>query len=141
MLRAHIIEDAIVIAQRTIPAHDYMDRECRENHVKNQKLALPISDASWAKFVNMLEYKALWHDRIVQKVSRFYPSSQTCNYCGFINPEVKNLDVREWDCPRCEAHHFRDWNAAKNIRDEGLRLLVAVGAPETLNACRDDVRP
>ena len=112
-----------------------------KNLVKNHKLAKSIMDAGWAKFVNTLEYKALWHDRVVQKVSRFYPSSQTCNCCGFINPEVKNSDVRQWDCPKCEAHHFRDWNAAKNIRNEGLRLLVAVGAPETLNACGDDVRP
>jgi putative transposase len=49
----------------------------------------------------MLEYKALWHDRIVQKVGTFYPSSQTCHHCGFINPLVKDLKLREWSCPHC----------------------------------------
>lgn len=98
-------------------------------------------DASWSKFVTMLEYKAVWHDRVVQKISRFYPSSQTCSCCQHVNPEVKDLEVREWTCPSCNTHHLRDWNAAINIRDEGLKLLTAVGAPEVSNAYGETVRP
>ncbi|WP_223269716.1 IS200/IS605 family element RNA-guided endonuclease TnpB [Nostoc sp. 'Peltigera membranacea cyanobiont' 213] len=84
------------------------------NMVKNQKLALSISDANWSKFVAMLEYKALWHDRIVQRVGTFYPSSQTCNCCSFINPLVKDLRLREWSCPQCNSYNSRDKNAALN---------------------------
>lgn len=112
-----------------------------KNMTKNHKLAKSIMDASWAKFVDMLSYKAEWHDRVVQKISRFYPSSQTCNCCSYVNPEIKDLEVREWDCPKCSIHHLRDWNAALNIRDEGLRLLVAAGASETLNAYGECVSP
>jgi len=86
--------------------------------------------------------KALWHDRIVQKVGTFYPSSQTCNHCGFINPLVKDLKLREWTCPTCSNYNLRDNNAALNILGEGLKLLTAaVGAPDALNAYGESVSP
>ena len=112
------------------------------NMVKNHKIALSISDASWSKFVTMLEYKALWHDRIVQKVGTFYPSSQTCNHCGFINPLVKDLKLREWSCPNCGNYNLRDVNASLNILSEGLRILTAaVGAPDAIYACGELISP
>ena len=83
--------------------------------VRNHKLAKAISDASWSRFVAMLEYKALEHDCEIKKVETFFPSSQTCSSCGYKNPRVKDLQVRKWKCPVCGTKHDRDVNAAINI--------------------------
>lgn len=88
--------------------------------VKNHNLAKAISDCSWNEFVRMLQYKAEWYGRTISKIDRFYPSSQTCNCCGCVNPITKDLSVREWTCPECGVTHDRDVNAAKNILKQGL---------------------
>jgi putative transposase len=96
-----------------------------KNMVKNHKLAKAISDVSWSEFVRQLQYKAEWNDKIVQQIDSYFASSQTCSVCGYKNADIKDLSVREWECPECNTIHGRDDNAAINILNEGLRLLSA----------------
>ena len=92
--------------------------------IKNRKLSKHIADASWGKFVTLLQYKCDWYGKELVKVNRFYPSSKTCSECGWINQELKLLD-REWTCNSCGAIHDRDLNASKNILKEGLKIISA----------------
>jgi putative transposase len=102
------------------------------------KLAKSFADAGLGEFKRQLEYKCLWNRRHFIMIDRFFPSSKMCNQCGAINNAL-TLSDREWECG-CGAHHKRDFLAACNIRDEGLRMLAA-GHAESLNAQGDTVRP
>lgn len=77
----------------------------------------------YGMFLTMLEYKLHNKGGKLEKVDRWFPSSQLCNCCGFQNPEVKKLNIRTWTCPKCGSIHDRNLNAAVNIKDEGLRIL------------------
>ena len=88
--------------------------------VKNHKLSKHISDASWSKFIELLTYKAEWNDKEIVKIDRFFPSSKTCNCCGYINQNL-DLSIREWTCPSCYTKLDRDLNASINILKEGYK--------------------
>jgi putative transposase len=122
----HKLTTRLVRENQTIAVEDLAVK----NMVKNRKLALSISDASWGELVRQLEYKCDWYGRNFVKIDRWFPSSKRCTECGHIVEKLP-LNIREWDCPKCGTHHDRDINAAKNILAAGLAVKV----------CGANVRP
>ena len=88
-------------------------------------LGKSIADNAWGIFTTLLKYKLENEGKLLIKIDKWFPSSQKCNECGEINKELQ-LSDREWICKSCGCIIDRDYNAAKNIRDEGLRLLGLV---------------
>ena len=80
-------------------------------------------DNGYGEFLELLQYKMEERGKVFAKVDMYFPSSQLCSACGYQNPQIRNLTVRQWTCPNCGVIHDRDINAAINIRDEGLRLI------------------
>jgi putative transposase len=129
----HKISDSLVRRYQTICIEDL----CPKMLAKT-KLAKSTMDTGLGEFRHQLKYKAEWAGRYLVIIDRFYPSTKTCNECGSV-AEGLTLSDRVWTC-RCGIKHDRDFNASKNIRDEGLRTLV-VGHTERKNARGVCVRP
>lgn len=117
----HKLTTGLVRRYDVICVEDLATKQLMRKH----GVAKSIADASWGELVRQLEYKCQWYGKVLVKADRFFPSSQKCSVCGHINPAVKDLSVREWDCPVCGTHHDRDRNAAINLKQEGLRILSA----------------
>lgn len=91
-----------------------------QNMVRNHKLAKSISDASWAMFIEWVEYYANLHKIVTVAVPPQY-TSQDCSECG--HRVQKTLSTRTHECNKCGTSLHRDHNAARNILAKGLEVL------------------
>ena len=84
--------------------------------VKNKNYSKSISDVSWSKFLEYLEYKTE-----LIKVDAKY-SSQECNNCGYIAKENRpNQEM--FRCIKCGHEGNADFEASLTIKKRGQSLL------------------
>ena len=122
---------------RTVCMEDLNVKGMQRNH----RLAQAVGDASFGTFLTLLEYKCRWYGVNLVKIDRFAPSSKTCGKCGHVYKELK-LSERNWTCPECGTHHDRDLNAARNIKEFGLKALPVVrGKVKPVDCPLVDERP
>jgi len=76
-----------------------------------------VSDLSFDKFLEILEWVAFKRGRKIGFVGRWEPTSKTCSKCGHV--QNMPLDVRTFDCGSCGLSIGRDLNAALNIKRLG----------------------
>ena len=101
--------------------------------IKNHKLSKHIADVAWGELRRQLEYKSERKGKILIKVDRWLPSSQTCSSCLSLTGK-KPLNVRKFTCPICGTTHDRDNNAAKIIEYFGLLIFFSLGYKHNLSA-------
>ncbi|WP_432442737.1 zinc ribbon domain-containing protein [Bacillus thuringiensis] len=56
-------------------------------------------------------------------------SSPNYSHCGNKIKDVKDLNLREWNCPSCGMYYDRDMNTGKKFKKGVLRFLT-VGTTE-----------
>jgi len=124
---------AVKLARCVVQSNDlvaYEDLKVK-NMVKNKKLSKSISDVAWRAFRNWIEYFGKVFGVATVAVPPHY-TSQNCSSCGKV--AKKSLSQRTHQCPHCGFVLDRDWNAARNILELGLRT---VGHTGTFNASGD----
>ena len=86
------------------------------------KLGKSTNDNGFGMFREMLSYKMKDRGKIFYKINKWYPSSKTCHYCGYIKEDL-TINDRKWICPNCGELIYRDWNSAINILNQGFKEL------------------
>ncbi len=117
------------MSKRCKPKQDENGKYLPNNQSAKSGLNKSILDVAWGTFIDVLEYKAIWNDKQVIHIDRFFPSSKACSKCGWINNNL-TLKDRTWICPKCGEKHDRDVNAAINILNEGYRKNISDGTSD-----------
>ena len=93
----------------------------KENNPKSVRKS--ISNVMFQKILQTIEYKCKWSGKTFHQISTYYPSSQICSECGYKDATMKDYGKREYICPVCKTKIERDYNASRNILQEGLREI------------------
>lgn len=127
-LSAQLIHENQVICCETLAAKKMMMTGSRS-------LSRNLGDTAFSSFLSMLKYKAEWRGREFVQIDQYFASSKICFDCNWKKTDLQLRD-RVWSCNNCGSIHDRDHNAAKNILQRGLEIILRTAGTAGI-ACRD----
>ena len=98
---------------------------------KNKKWAPKLQKISLYKLLKMIKYKAEWYGKTFIQVNRFYPSTKTCNTCGYKNQNItlKNptMDMPHMQNKTPQRHqrskkHIKQINEKNNLIKKRIKI-------------------
>ena len=123
---------------RLVKNHDLVCCEnlCVEGMRRGLKhMGVAIQNSCHSGLRAMLAYKAQHY----VEIDRFFPSTRTCSRCG-AKMEKLPLSKRSFVCSTCGYEINRDFNAAINIRNEGLRVFTEGHSGSACGGCGSSVK-
>lgn len=80
-----------------------------------------VADNGWGMFTRFLAYKLGDQGKRLVEIDKWFPSSKMCSECGHVR-DTLFLSERTYSC-ECGFVADRDWNAAINIKNEGMLII------------------
>ena len=113
-IRTDYINKTIAEIVKTKPSYITIEDLNVKGMMKNRCLSKAVASQKFYEFRKRLKAKCDEKGIELRVADRFYPSSKTCNKCGFIKKDLKLKD-RVYRCPHCGAVIDRDLNASLNL--------------------------
>ena len=114
-IRTNYLHQVSAEIVKTKPSRIVMENLNVKGMMKNRHLARSVANQKLYFFKQCIQYKCELNGIEFVEASQWYPSSKTCNSCGFINKNLK-LSDRTYHC-ECGYRCDRDLNASYNLRD------------------------
>lgn len=111
----YVKENSLIVAENLIV----------KNMVRLGSLSKHISDASWSTFFQMVKYKCDLYEKEFIQIDPKY-TSQKCSCCGHIAKQNR-VNQSKFVCVKCSFAQNADFNAAKNIKSEGIAFKLKRG--------------
>lgn len=118
-IRLNYLHQVTISIAKTKPYRIVMEDLNVKGMMKNKHLAQAISEQGFAKFIELMKYKAEKFGIEFIQADRFYPSSKICSHCESLKKDLK-LSERIYHCSCCGFTIDRDKNASINLANYKL---------------------